>query len=595
MVARRRIGGRADEGAEQHQVAAVVERRQRGRGRARLGDHGSVGDREHVHRRAQRVEPLGEALHAQVEQLLGLLAAYARRLACARVHVDPAARIAIERVRHAGERRVRARPGRLERASHLRPPVRVPHAVKLLLRALAEQRSLVPDAAVHHHERRGDRHRAGDRHPATAARGRIPRQLGQQRRHRRPALGRIRRQAPQDDLPEPARNVAVGRRRLHPPAELLPHQPRLSGRLALARSLRADRRCVDLAERPRVEERALAVEALVERQAEAVLVRARVDRASHVLLRRHIRSRADDVHRVAIERARPQRDRGVRAIERRVGCRIVHRPRWPDRRRRAHRAHRALVRVGRKLRSRCRVGARVCGQRRHRLRSRRGRLGCDREAEVEHHHPSVLAEVDVVGLEVAMHQAGLVRRLEAATRRPIAREDVAERAPRLFLPGPQRLPPDVLHRDVDLLVLDGPDFIYVDHVRVRQAGQRPGLAQQSTARHRIDIAALAGTQQLQRDLAVQDRIVRRMDHAHAAASQPPQQDVPAAALQLFERPGCRSIGAVRRCEQSGIAAPRLHGFVVIPCVQPRLLARSYNEYVRYHLSLTMARRGRALM
>ena len=94
---------------------------------------------------------------------------------------------------------------------------------------------------------------------------------------------------------------------------------------------------------------------------------------------------------------------------------------------------------------------------------------------------------------------------------------------------------DELHRDEDL-VLERADVVDDDDVRVRQARDRLRLAQrplpplgQRHARARLD------AQQLDRDLAIQLRIVGRVHLAHPAAPHQPEDDVTANAGAARER------------------------------------------------------------
>ena len=126
----------------------------------------------------------------------------------------------------------------------------------------------------------------------------------------------------------------------------------------------------------------------------------------------------------------------------------------------------------------------------------------------------------------------------AASPRPAAMNTFSDLAPgaRLRLrPVSGGVPLDELHRDEDL-VFERADVVDDDDVRVRQARDRLRLAQRPLPplgqRH---AGARLDAQQLDRDLAVQLRIVRRVDLAHPAAPDQPQHDVAADARAARER------------------------------------------------------------
>ena len=118
----------------------------------------------------------------------------------------------------------------------------------------------------------------------------------------------------------------------------------------------------------------------------------------------------------------------------------------------------------------------------------RGQLGSDgvdvdaglrgaRQPEVEHAHAPVGAEDQVGRLEVAVHEADLVRRGQAA---PGVAEDVQHLAPRRPLALIQASPVspcDQLHRQEHAAV-DAADVVDGDDVGMRQLRQRLRLAQQ---------------------------------------------------------------------------------------------------------------------
>jgi thiamine-monophosphate kinase len=94
---------------------------------------------------------------------------------------------------------------------------------------------------------------------------------------------------------------------------------------------------------------------------------------------------------------------------------------------------------------------------------------------------------------------------------------------------------DELHRDEDL-VLERADVVDDDDVRVRQARDRLRLAQRPLPPfEQRDAGARLDPQQLDRHLAIQLRIVRGVDLAHAAAADQPEDDVAANARATRER------------------------------------------------------------
>ncbi|MCY1008945.1 hypothetical protein OV079_25985 [Nannocystis pusilla] len=258
----------------------------------------------------------------------------------------------------------------------------------------------------------------------------------------------------------PARPGVVGQAAQHQALQPRRHRP-----LEPRRQLPAHHRVRDLVG-GLAGERPLAVQRLVERHAQAELVGQRVGRAAAELLRRHVRRRPEQDARGRAGRLRPrQRDL--------VGVLVV-----------------VLV------------------------------AEAD-QAEVDHADPAVAADQDVVGLDVAVDEAGRVRRRQAARRLGEHRRDLAPAPTLLREPCPKGHAGDELHGDEHLVAVEA-DLVDLDHVRVRQLGQRLGLAQQPIlpARVRLAVAAL---QQLDRDLAVELRIVGRVDHSHRPGAEAAEQ------------------------------------------------------------------------
>ena len=148
-----------------------------------------------------------------------------------------------------------------------------------------------------------------------------------------------------------------------------------------------------------------------------------------------------------------------------------------------------------------------------------------------------------------MHQARVVRRQQAAARLREGVEDGAGVA-RAIEPRAQRLALDELHGD-EQAHLAGADVVDGDDVGVRQPRQRLRLALQARA-HRRRVVGAIGAQHLERDGAVELRIVRAVDHAHAALAEELQHPI---AAELGPRRQDRHLGA-RAAVGRGVARRR---------------------------------------
>ena len=147
--------------------------------------------------------------------------------------------------------------------------------------------------------------------------------------------------------------------------------------------------------------------------------------------------------------------------------------------------------------------------------SSRGRRAA-RQAEVEHLEDAVAAHHEILGLEVAVHQAGRVRDREAARRLADERDDLRGRAPGLPRPRPHGGPVDVLHGHVERAVLlaqvvDGHD------VRMVERGGRARLEQQAFAA--LGVGGERRGQDLHRHAARQGRILGEVHAPHAALTE----------------------------------------------------------------------------
>ena len=157
-------------------------------------------------------------------------------------------------------------------------------------------------------------------------------------------------------------------------------------------------------------------------------------------------------------------------------------------------------------------------------RARDGAPGGDGEPEVCHPEPTIAPHQEVLRLDVPVDEAGVVDGLQPPRGLEEHPADL-RRAPRSPVePAPQRLPLDVLERQIDL-VLPGPHVVHRQHVGMGHPGERLGLRDQPLA---PPVGVIPrGTEELQRDPPVQGEIVGAVDDAHAAAAQAVQDDVPA--------------------------------------------------------------------
>jgi hypothetical protein len=138
-----------------------------------------------------------------------------------------------------------------------------------------------------------------------------------------------------------------------------------------------------------------------------------------------------------------------------------------------------------------------------------------RQAEVGDVGLAVAIDQHVVGLEVAVDQAGAMRRRQAAPGRRQHPDDRRRRPRRRRQPRPERAAVDQRHRDRELAVVLL-DVVDRDDVGVAQLGQGPGLAHQARA---LASADPIGPHQLERDLALELPVDGAVNHRHAAAAE----------------------------------------------------------------------------
>ena len=165
----------------------------------------------------------------------------------------------------------------------------------------------------------------------------------------------------------------------------------------------------------------------------------------------------------------------------------------------------------------------VFGQRRRqrmaRGRRRRGQVGRrglaatleGDQPEVGHLHPTIPADEQVGRLDVAMNEADRVCGGEPAPGIEEGGDDLASARPLVLEPLGHRRALDEPHGDEHLPAFVA-DVVDGDHVRMRQARHRLRLAEQALAARAHDRSA----QDLERDLAIELRVVGGVDGRHAA-------------------------------------------------------------------------------
>ena len=139
-----------------------------------------------------------------------------------------------------------------------------------------------------------------------------------------------------------------------------------------------------------------------------------------------------------------------------------------------------------------------------------------RETEIENLGEAVVRHHQVLGLEIAMHDARIMcfRKTVGDRRRDLQR---ASRRQRSSLQDfSERLALDELHAD------EGPRLgltkvVNRDNRRMVERGRRPGFEFESP--HSLGVACAIGRQELERDVTAEPGVMREIHLAHATGSQ----------------------------------------------------------------------------
>ena len=185
------------------------------------------------------------------------------------------------------------------------------------------------------------------------------------------------------------------------------------------------------------------------------------------------------------------------------------------------------------------------------------RLLAVRQAEVHHAHPAVAAHHHVVRLEVAVGDA-----LGVSGDQPFARgeEDLEgglpARARLLLQPLLEGAAFRELHGEEDAIAREA-DVVHGDHVGVGELGQRLRFLQQPVLELLAQIRAFeVGAQHLHRDLAIEHRVPRGIDLAHAAGAEPIEDHVAIERFAALDAAG-GELGRFALAGDVGVFQPRL--------------------------------------
>ena len=148
--------------------------------------------------------------------------------------------------------------------------------------------------------------------------------------------------------------------------------------------------------------------------------------------------------------------------------------------------------------------------------SRRPRIGELREPEVEHLHGPVLADADVRGLEIAVHDALLVRRFERFGDLAGDRQGLVDRHRGAGDAIGERLPFDEFHHQ---RLAGRQIFQTVDGGDVWMIERREHFGFALEARQPLAVGGHCGRQHLDRDLTLQPSVERAIHLAHSAGAE----------------------------------------------------------------------------
>ncbi len=141
-----------------------------------------------------------------------------------------------------------------------------------------------------------------------------------------------------------------------------------------------------------------------------------------------------------------------------------------------------------------------------------------RDPEIDDACPAIAVHEHVLGLEIAVDDARAVRRSESVAGTPEHRQHLSPRPRPLGEPATQGGTGDVIH-DQKRGAIGERDLVDCDDVRVRQASHGLRLCHELRATPRDRAEHPIAAQQLDRDLALQHRVVGGEHHAHAANPQ----------------------------------------------------------------------------
>ena len=169
------------------------------------------------------------------------------------------------------------------------------------------------------------------------------------------------------------------------------------------------------------------------------------------------------------------------------------------------------------------LGAHVVRRAHHRAGARHARrriIGAG-DAEIGQRRGAVIAQQDVVGLDVAVDETLLLRVVDRAGDFARHAQGEGDRAWRAVL-AQHRTAGKIFHRHV-VIVAAAADIVDADDVAMMQARGDLGLAQEALAKIRID--QQGRRHDLQRDFAIHRFLDRQIHRGHAAAAKLAQQAV----------------------------------------------------------------------